>query len=144
MSSEFSAEVYHTLVNAGFFTAALVQLSVCLRRILTGYRSSYPASWTTRKLLVLSGAQIAIGLLTAVAWAFTFFSIQRAASPFGHGIIVEEVGLPLFAALASTLGWLWAVTPRAWSNRATYEIVAGFVALLLLVVFMQYAPTGRP
>jgi hypothetical protein len=32
--------------------------------------------------------------------------------------------------------------PRAWSNRATYEIVAGFVALLLLVVFMQYACTG--
>ena len=143
MNSQFSAEVYHTLVNGGFFIGVVVQLSIGLRRVVVGYRSTYPVDWTNGKLLVLRGSKIAIGLLTAVGWVFTFLSVQRVASPLSHGIIVDEVGLPLFGALASTLGWLWAATPKAWSNRVMYEVFTGFAVLLFIVVFMEYAPSKR-
>jgi hypothetical protein len=143
MNSEFSAEVYHTLVNGGLFIAVIVQLTICLRRVVAGYRSTYPVNWTHAKLLVLRSSRIAISLLTAAAWVTTISSVQRVASPLSHGIIVDEVGLPLFGALASTLGWLWVVTPKAWSNRAMCENFTGFAVLLFIVVFMEYAPPRR-
>ena len=99
MNSQFSAEVYHTLVNGGFFIGVVVQLSICLRRVVAG-RSTHPVDWTHGKLLMLRGCKIAIGLLTAVTWVFTFLSVQRVASPLSHGIIVDEVGLPRVVAQA--------------------------------------------
>ena len=60
MNYQFSAEVYHTLVNGGFFIGVVVQLSICLRRVVAG-RSTHPVDWTHGKLLMLRGCKIAIG-----------------------------------------------------------------------------------
>jgi hypothetical protein len=118
--------------------AVLVLAFVVCRRVGMGTLSHFPTAWTPTQRAALRGAQVAVGLVVAVAWIVSFHLINEIPGPLlDHGLPQPQFARRLIFPLALTLLLLLTLVndwPRGRPSWIPWIVLIGVVGMALAVI----------
>jgi hypothetical protein len=114
-------------------TVVLFKTFVWFQRKSAGMISTYPASWTERKLGFSRVGQRAILLVTILSWIFTFYLIYADPHPLFHdNKLSQNVAWWLVGVLVLSCMWVEVTRPTDWSKIGSR---LGYIAIQTILIF---------